>query len=106
MTNELLIITLACLTIVLSVFSTLFLANLVYQEYKAREAARARYEKDPEVDLLADEFYVPNLTVGNLVMFTVLWISPGINLVTVTVSLIYLVYGEVKKVWNNPVIGW
>lgn len=106
MTPTLMLEILIILSIVLSIFSAFFLGNAIYKEYKARELARARYEKNPELDILAEDFYVPELTIGNVVVFHILWITPGINLISFTAAIIYLVYGEVKKVWNNPVIGW
>lgn len=93
-------------SIILSTYSMYFLGMMISDDVEARKDAKARYEKDPELELLAEDFYVPTVTVGTVLMFTFLWIMPGINLVSGVSSLVFWAYTSIKKVWHNPVIDW
>lgn len=101
-----LLIAVAIFSIALSLFSKYYLLGSIFRDYKARKAAKARYEKDPNLDLLPEEFYVPTVTVGEVLVVTFLWIIPGVNLITFACSMSYLGYKEAKRVWNSPVIDW
>lgn len=101
-----LLISLAIFSIVLSLFSKYHLLGAIYKDYKARKSAKARYEKNPDLDLLPEEFYVPMVTVGEVIVVVFLWVLPGVNLITFTCSMVYLAYNRAKQVWNSPVIDW
>jgi hypothetical protein len=79
----------------------------IYLDITNRRAAKARYEKDPNLSIESfEEFYVPSVTVGDVIIASVLWFTPGVNLVTTAWVLIVLGVEQLKRVWNNPVIDW
>lgn len=93
-------------SLILSCISIVAIGKLVLEDYNSRKRARQRYEQDPTVEPLVEEFYVPNVSIGNIINWTVFWVLPGVNLFTLGVSVCYAGYLQLKKVWNEPLINW
>lgn len=97
-------------SILISLVTIVLMGKNIYGDYVSRKAARARYEKDPNLheDILSEDFnfYTPSVTVGDLFTGLVLWVMPGINLVTMAYLILAIIFDNLKRVWNNPVIDW
>ncbi len=90
----------------ISTMSFYSISTLVYVDYRNREKAKQRYAKDPNLEVLAENYYVPTITIGALLTWIFFWIIPGINLVTLLVTILIFCYRGLKKIWHIPVIDW
>lgn len=101
-----LVIILAVISGAVSIISLKYLADILISELNARKTAKLRYEKEPELGVFVSDFYVPTITIGSFITFVLLWVVPGLNLITAVGYLIYICVQGIKRVWNNPLIDW